>query len=422
MQPVDQMMGFAPAQRPLTTREYTPSIPHGQGAALGRLDDPGGPPHIQRLAGRPAQHHRQSGHGGLELSYQPLLPRLPLVGLAGDQHSGHRGVAGQPLARLRAQRPRPAAIATDRPRPAQQAVQVDGDQQLGPHPPVWGNRPPSKARRASSVNASALRWLPLRSSSALCGEGFQGGQQGLAGFGVQLPLEGDHALKGRGDPQAATAMALFGSVVLAVGVGDPPQMTQGPPQLGWVQLSGRLQQDRFGLGGGGGGQVAVPSARTAAWASEIAPAVKAWAVPESGPRNTARAVRTARLAAPVPIRSRVRSQCPSSRSASRRRTSARSARTPSARASRSRASSRSRAAARTSSSSGEPIECVFESMGATYQPQRRRQASAQKCGQLSCRQYSGEITACRATRTTPTQRLPDPPSPVPARSPDLTCT
>ena len=50
-------------------------------------------------------------------------------------------------------------------------------------------------------------------------------------------------------------MAAFGPVVLTVGVGHRHQMANGPPQPGRVQPPGRLDQHRFGLGSGLGGQV-----------------------------------------------------------------------------------------------------------------------------------------------------------------------
>ena len=77
-----------------------------------------------------------------------------------------------------------------------------------------------------------------------------------------------------------------------------------PPQPGWVQPPGRLQQHRFGLGGEWAARSWVPWASTWAWAGEMSPAVRAWAVAARGPRNSARAVRTQLLAALAPSRSR----------------------------------------------------------------------------------------------------------------------
>jgi hypothetical protein len=56
------------------------------------------------------------------------------------------------------------------------------------------------------------------------------------------------------------------------------------------------------------GRSRAPDASTAACAADNSPAVNAWAVWVSGPRNRARAVRTLLAAAPGPRRKRVRSQ------------------------------------------------------------------------------------------------------------------
>ena len=52
--PVPQMMGIAPGQGPIAAREDTAPVAHRQGGPLGRLDDPGGPPDLQRLGDGPA--------------------------------------------------------------------------------------------------------------------------------------------------------------------------------------------------------------------------------------------------------------------------------------------------------------------------------------------------------------------------------
>jgi hypothetical protein len=95
------------------------------------------------LAGGATQGWGQLGHEGLEPVGQVLLATAVVVGVvapgivvvaagvAGDQHSGHRAVAGQPPTRLRAQWPGPAGLAPDGAGAANQAVQVDGDGKLG---------------------------------------------------------------------------------------------------------------------------------------------------------------------------------------------------------------------------------------------------------------------------------------------------
>jgi hypothetical protein len=53
VQPVDQMMGLTPGQGPLAVGEHTAAVAHGQGAALGRGDDPAGPAQVQGWLGAP---------------------------------------------------------------------------------------------------------------------------------------------------------------------------------------------------------------------------------------------------------------------------------------------------------------------------------------------------------------------------------
>ena len=185
-------------------------------------------------------------------------------------------------------------------------------------------------------------------------------------------------------------MALLGPVTFAVGVSDQPQMGQDPSQPGWIQR--RAASSSIGSAWVvGSGNSWVPAASTAAWAGEIAPSVNAWAVAVRGPRNTARAVRTAAWAAPAPNRSRARnqpaveearrpcsapaaprasrpasswSQWPSRQSTSRRNPNTRSASTPSGR--------RSRSCGQLVDRCGQPgesgwgwVERVFESAAAT---------------------------------------------------------
>jgi hypothetical protein len=79
MQPMLQVVGFAPGQRAITAGEHTAAVADGQGGALGGLDDPGGPAHLQGLAGRPAQDRGQQGGRGP----QPLLESRRLVLVVG---------------------------------------------------------------------------------------------------------------------------------------------------------------------------------------------------------------------------------------------------------------------------------------------------------------------------------------------------
>jgi hypothetical protein len=156
VQPMDEMMTFAPGQRPITVREDAAAVADRQGVALRRGDDPTRPPDLQWLAGSPTKDRGEQGQGGLEPLGQPLALALAArvegrwsalaltvmlaargllaVGmLAADQYPGQGGVTGQPPARLGLQRPGPARLPTQGAVTAKQAFQVDGDQQLGPH-------------------------------------------------------------------------------------------------------------------------------------------------------------------------------------------------------------------------------------------------------------------------------------------------
>ena len=55
MEPVADVVGFAPAQGSLAVGEDTAAVADGQGGALGGVDDPGGPPHFQGWVGAPAR-------------------------------------------------------------------------------------------------------------------------------------------------------------------------------------------------------------------------------------------------------------------------------------------------------------------------------------------------------------------------------
>jgi hypothetical protein len=74
MQPVAQMVGFAPAERAVTAGNDTAAVADGQGGPLGGLDDPAGPADLQRLGAGAAQDWGQQGHRG------PQPPRHPSPG------------------------------------------------------------------------------------------------------------------------------------------------------------------------------------------------------------------------------------------------------------------------------------------------------------------------------------------------------
>jgi hypothetical protein len=113
MQPVPQMMGLTPGQRPITAREHTPSVTHGQSGPLGGLDNPGGPTHLQRLGRRPTENRGQQGHGGPQPGRQGMVPAGlpdPLVGSGGIRVAQVLGGRRQgPRNRARAVRTLPLA-------------------------------------------------------------------------------------------------------------------------------------------------------------------------------------------------------------------------------------------------------------------------------------------------------------------------
>ena len=59
MEPVAEVVGFAPGQGPLAVGEDTAAVAHGQGGALGGVDDSGGPPDLQGLGGGASQGRGQ---------------------------------------------------------------------------------------------------------------------------------------------------------------------------------------------------------------------------------------------------------------------------------------------------------------------------------------------------------------------------
>jgi hypothetical protein len=83
VQPVDQVVAFAPGQGAGTVGDHTAAVAHGQGGALGGADDPGGSAQVQGLAGRPTQQRGQAGQGGLQPRRQPRVAAARVVGGVG---------------------------------------------------------------------------------------------------------------------------------------------------------------------------------------------------------------------------------------------------------------------------------------------------------------------------------------------------
>ena len=274
MQPVPQMMGLTPAQRPITAGDAQPPSRTARAARWAavttRVVRPtsrgwvGAPPRIggslaaavrSRAATPPSPRcgrRRRSGRRGRH-------GRLAAVagGVAGDQDPGDRPVAGQPPTRLRRQRPHPPSITPQPSRAAQEAVQVHRHQQLRPHPTRLGE-PPAFQVAAGQLTQSISP--PLATGASVVGGGWagqrlQGRQHDLASLRFQQPIQGHHPLPGRRHPQPPALMTPFGLGVGTLRVGDPAQLADDPPQPQRVQPPGRLDQHRFGLGGGVGGQI-----------------------------------------------------------------------------------------------------------------------------------------------------------------------
>jgi hypothetical protein len=81
------MVGLAPCQRPGAAGEHTTTVADGQGGPLSGLDDPGGPPDLQRLGRSPTQDRGQQGRRRLE-------PGRQLTGPARVMGRGRRLGAG----------------------------------------------------------------------------------------------------------------------------------------------------------------------------------------------------------------------------------------------------------------------------------------------------------------------------------------
>jgi hypothetical protein len=80
------------------------------------------------------------------------------------------------------------------------------------------------------------------------GQRLQGGQHGVAGLGLQEPVDRDHAVQGRGQPQAPAGMTTLSLGVGPVGVGHLEQVPDGLTQPRRVHPDSGLHQDRLGVG------------------------------------------------------------------------------------------------------------------------------------------------------------------------------
>jgi hypothetical protein len=193
---------------------------------------------------------------------------------------------------------------------AEEAGQVHRDRQLGPDPTGLGQ--PSCFQGAAGQLSQRIRATLGPAAGVVgimrAGQGLQGGEDGLAGFGFQEPVDGDHALPGWGQPPAPAAVA-----PLPVPIGPSGSATSRTwPTTVRSRCGSRCRAAPNRAASASTviwwGRSWGPWATTTAWAGEMTPAAKAAAVAVSGPRNNAWAVRTALAAAPLPSRNRRRSQ------------------------------------------------------------------------------------------------------------------
>ena len=399
MEPVAQVVGFAPAQGSGAVGEDTAAVAHGQGGALGGLDDPGGPADFQGLGGGAPRVGGSRG-GGPEPGRQPVGP-AGVVGFGWWPQRSGRGVRVVPgrwgrgrgggwpgcwrVTSTRVTAPsqasrRHASGSSGPAQPTSPPTASGWPSRLsrstitlscGRTPPVWGSRPPSRWRRANSVRASALRWLPLRVSVASAGRanGSRAASRLWPASGSSNPSTATMPSKVGASHNPRRAWRRSRSRSAPSGSATWSRWPSEPPQPTWVQPSGRLDQHRFGLGGDVVGQVVGAGGQDLGVGDRQLPVAHGLGgfgqrSPEQGPggpdgpagragRSGAagcaarpRSSRPAGRLRPRRPRGRRRpasslSQWPSRRSSSRRSSRTRSARTASGSRSRSRAASRS---------------------------------------------------------------------------------
>src|SRR5215207_4186454 len=321
MEPVPQVVGVAPGQGPFTVGEDTAPVPDGQGGALAGLDDPGGPADLQGWVGAPgrwsplrsgawgggAPRGWWGGGGGWVLGSEAAgggsSPWMSLgAGLVGPWSvlgswpgwwlGGWRGTRTRVTAPSQASR-RQACGSSGPAQPTSPPTVPGWPRRLsrstvtvswGRTPPAWGSRPASRWRRASSVRASAWRWLPLRASVASAGRA----NDSKAAMSC-WPASGSSS------PSTATMPS-------TVGASHRPRRawrrarSRSVPS-GWASWS-RWPRSRRSRGGSSrraaststasastvtwSGRGWVPAATTWAWATDSSPSVRAWAVAVNG--------------------------------------------------------------------------------------------------------------------------------------------
>ena len=193
---------------------------------------------------------------------------------------------------------------------AQEAVQVDGDQQLGPDPTRLGQ--PAGFQVAAGQLGQGIS-PALATTAGVVGVGragqrLQGGQHDLAGLGLQQSLQGDHALQGGRHPQPPAQVLPLGLALGTLGVSGRQEMAHDPPQPGRVQPPGRRHQHRFGLGGQVVGELLGAVSQHLGMGERQLPVDQRLGGLRSGGHRTGPGRSApAMAAAPAPIRSRARS-------------------------------------------------------------------------------------------------------------------
>jgi hypothetical protein len=205
--PMPQMMGVTPGQGPITAREDTPPVPHRQRGPLGRLDDPGRPADLQRLAGGAAQGRGQRGGSRPQLrldvvepgawatdrwspgSGRPIPPaspgwrvtrtRVTVPSQASRRHASGGNGPGHPRSPPRL------------PGRARRLSRSTVTSSCGRTPPALVGQPPSLQRPAGQLRQRISP--PLATGARVVGVGrasqrLQGGQHGGPGLRVQQPL------------------------------------------------------------------------------------------------------------------------------------------------------------------------------------------------------------------------------------------
>ena len=288
-----------------TTRLARPDLqrlgrgaPQGRGQQGGRGPQPARQPATPGMAGVGPMRRRWSdrglvvlgrwpvvrrsgrGRGGAVVGWRVTRTRVTAPSQASRRHASGSSGPAQPASPTQRCRGGPAGCPGPRSRSAA----------AGPHRSGAAGRPPG-ARRASSARASACA---LAAAAGIV-------RRRPGGPAVPAPPAGSGRPRapaarrprpcrpGSGDSHSPRRpWRRSARSVGALGVGDLVQMAQDPPQPRWVQPPGRLHQHRFGLDGHVGGQVrGCRGASTWAWATEISPSVTAWPRLRSGVPGTA---------------------------------------------------------------------------------------------------------------------------------------